>query len=115
MADIRVTRSHSLPVAHAKKIAQKSADDLAEEYDLESEWDGNTLNFQRVGVAGSMKVTASQIDLEVTLGFLFKPFKSKFESHITHRLDELLLAAAPGRKATKVAAKVVKKTNRGRG
>lgn len=102
MADIKLVRKHTLSIAQAKKIAQKAADDLAEEYDLESEWDGDTLNFSRSGVNGSMDVTPAEIRLDVSLGFLLKPFKAKFEQHISHRLDELLLAAA-GEGGTKVA------------
>src|SRR5262249_46316536 len=61
MADIKVVRKHHLTVAQAKKIAQKTADDLASEYDLESEWQGDTLRFTRSGVNGSMAVTGSEI------------------------------------------------------
>ena len=110
MPDIKFVRKHALSVAQAKKIAQKAADDLAEEYDLESDWDGDTLNFARSGVNGEMAVTASEIRLQVNLGFLLKPFKFKFEQHISHRLDELLLAAGSGDKGAKSAktAKPVK-------
>ena len=110
MPDIHLARKHTLSVAHAKKIAQKAADDLAEEYDLRSSWDGDTLKFERSGVSGQMHVTASQIAIDVTLGFLLKPFKAKFESHMSHRLDELLLAADPGGKASKPASTATKKT-----
>ena len=116
MPDIKFVRKHALSVAQARKIAQKAADDLAEEYDLESDWDGDTLNFARSGVNGAMDVTSSEIKLEVNLGFLLKPFKTKFEQHISHRLDELLLAAGSGGKGgTKVAkapAKAAKTTRR---
>jgi putative polyhydroxyalkanoate system protein len=97
MADIKVVRKHRLSVAQAKKIAQKTADDLASEYDLQSEWHGDTLRFSRSGVDGSMAVSAHEIRLDVKLGLLLGAFKSKIEQHIEHRLDELLIAAsAPG-------------------
>ena len=102
MADIKVVRKHRLTVAQAKKIAQKTADDLASEYDLESEWQGDTLRFSRSGVDGSMAVSASQIRLDVKLGFLLSAFKAKIEQHIEHRLDELLITASTP--ATKTAA-----------
>ena len=35
----------------------------------------------------------SGIDLEVTLGFLLKAFKSKFVEHIEHNFDRLLAKA----------------------
>ncbi|HUL68375.1 MAG TPA: polyhydroxyalkanoic acid system family protein [Burkholderiaceae bacterium] len=99
MADIKVVRRHHLTVAQAKKIAQKTADDLASEYNLESEWQGDTLRFSRSGVHGSMAVTASEIRLDVKLGLLLGAFKARIERHIEHRLDELLIAAStPGSK-----------------
>jgi len=103
MADIKVVRKHRLTVAQAKKIAQKTADDLASEYDLASEWQGDTLRFSRSGVNGAMAVSASEIRLDVKLGMLLSAFKSRIEQHIEHRLDELLIAASTP--ATRTAAK----------
>lgn len=90
MSDIKLIRPHSLPLAKAKALAQKTADALAAEYDLTSEWRGNTLRFQRSGVDGQMHVTDSEIQLDVTLGFLLKAFKTKIAGHIQRNLDELL-------------------------
>ncbi len=99
MSDIKYLRHHTLPLKDAKKVAQKTADNLAEEYDLRSEWEGDTLHFHRSGVEGHMHVTAKHIDLNVKLGFLLRPFKSKFEQHIERHLDELLNHAKPAKTA----------------
>lgn len=107
MSDIKYVREHSLSLKQAKAIAQKTADDLAEEYDLQSEWDGDTLHFRRSGVEGQMAVTTDAIALDVKLGFLLKPFKAKFEQHIERHLDELL-AAAPVAKARPTGKAAVK-------
>ena len=97
MAEIKVVRKHRLTVAQARKIAQKTADDLANEYNLQSEWHGDTLRFSRSGVDGAMAVSAHEIRLDVKLGLLLSAFRSRIEQHIEHRLDELLIAArAPG-------------------
>jgi putative polyhydroxyalkanoate system protein len=104
MSEIRYKREHHLSVKEAKKIAQKAADDLGREYDLVSEWEGDTLHFQRSGVDGHMHVTAHYIDLNVRLGFLLRPFKSAFERHIERNLDTLL-ATNPKEKAAKAAKK----------
>jgi putative polyhydroxyalkanoate system protein len=93
MADIRMIKYHSLPIKTARELVQKAADNLAEEYDLSSQWAGNTLRFRRSGVQGEMRVNESEIDLEVTLGFLLKAFKSKFVEHIEHSFDTLLQKA----------------------
>jgi len=105
MSDIKYLRQHSLSLKDAKKVAQKTADDLAEEYDLQSEWEGDTLHFHRSGVEGHMHVTERHIDLSVKLGFLLRPFKSSFESHIERHLDELLASAKSVKTAAKTAAK----------
>jgi putative polyhydroxyalkanoate system protein len=105
MNTIRLVRRHHLSVKDAKKIAQKTADDLAQEYGLASEWEGDRLVFKRSGVDGSMHVDEQQIELSVTLGFLLMPFKFKIEQHIERRLDELLVGNTKVKKTTRTAAK----------
>jgi len=90
MPDIVIIRSHELPVAKAKTLVQKAADHLSAEHQLESEWHGNTLRFQRSGVNGQIHVTDSKIHLDVSLGLLLKPFKAKFASEIGRNLDKYL-------------------------
>jgi putative polyhydroxyalkanoate system protein len=120
MADIKMIKYHALPLAKAKQLVQKAADDLGKEYDLTSEWHGHTLRFHRSGVEGHMKVTAADIHLDVTLGFLLKPFKAKFVERIEHNFDRLLAHAAakdehkaagkaPGKSVKKVAKKTTRK------
>ena len=105
MADIKMIKYHALPIAKAKQLVQKAADDLGKEYDLTSEWHGHTLRFHRSGVEGHMKVTAADIHLDVTLGFLLRPFKAKFVEHIEHNFDRLLAHAHKATRATKAPAK----------
>ena len=90
MSDIKLVRPHSLPLTKAKALAQKTADALAAEYDLESEWHGNILRFHRSGVDGQMHVTDSEIRLDVKLGLLLRAFKGKIAGHIERNFDELL-------------------------
>ena len=90
MSDIVFIRNHALPAAKAKDCVQKAADALAGEYQLKSEWHGNTLRFQRTGVNGQIHVTDSKIHLDLSLGLLLKPFKAKFVGEIERNLDKYL-------------------------
>lgn len=116
MPDIRMIKYHTLPMAKARALVQKAADNLAAEYDLSSKWVGNTLHFRRSGVEGAMRVSESEIDLEVTLGFLLKAFKSKFVEHIEHNFDTLLDKAhaehrsSPGADAKRASTAAAKKS-----
>jgi putative polyhydroxyalkanoate system protein len=110
MPDIELVKPHSLTIAKAKAMVQKAADAIAAEYDLTSEWHGNTLHFHRSGVDGQMHVTDSEIRVHVTLGFLLKPFRAKLVDHIERSFERLLPkreagvpAREPGRKTARTA------------
>jgi len=90
MSDIVFVRQHALPLTKAKSFVQKAADSLAADYQLQSEWHGNTLRFERSGVNGQIHVTDSTVHLDVSLGFLLKPFKAKFVGEIERQLDKYL-------------------------
>jgi putative polyhydroxyalkanoate system protein len=104
MADVKLSRTHGMTVAQAKKVAQKVADDMAKEYDLQSEWDGDTLYFERTGVKGFLEVDGSAMNVEVTLGFLFKPFAGKFRDTMSANFDKLLAPPAAKKPAPKKRA-----------
>jgi putative polyhydroxyalkanoate system protein len=92
MADIEIHRKHKLGLAKAKAVANKVAHDLAQKYDLQSEWDGNTLSFSRTGISGQLCISKDSMDCEVSLGFLFKAFKGPIQGEMEKNFDKLLKA-----------------------
>src|SRR5271165_6712808 len=110
MSDIELIKPHSLPIATARARAQKAIDELAAEYDLGSEWHGNTLHVHRSGVDGQIHVTHAEIQVRVTLGFLLKPLKAKFVDQIERSFERLLpkresgvQTREPSRKSTRTS------------
>jgi len=67
--------------------AQKVADDLAQEYGMESTWEGNVLRFTRKGVDGALTVTKDEVVLDAKLGFLLSTFKHRIEEHVNDNFD----------------------------
>jgi putative polyhydroxyalkanoate system protein len=98
MSDIKLVKTHSLPIAKAKILVQEAAEELAAEYDLESEWHGNTLRFHRSGVEGHVSVTPSELQFDVKLGLLLKPLKSKLVGQLERKFEKL--TREPGGKET---------------
>jgi len=96
MSDIKLVKPHSLPIAKAKALVQKAVDELASEHDLSSEWHRNTLHVHRSGVEGQMHVTDSEIRVDISLGFLLKPFKARLVDHIERSFERLLPKREPG-------------------
>ena len=88
MHSIDIKRSHNLELAKAKKAVQKVANHIAEKFDVDCEWDGNTLNFQRSGVDGHIKVNPKSIHVFADLGFFLSALKSPIEREINSYLDE---------------------------
>ena len=95
MPDIELVKPHSLTIAKAKAMVQKAADALAAEYDLTSEWHGNTLHFHRSGVDGQMHVTDSEIRLHVWFFAEGVYCKRTLVDHIERNFDKLMAEQKP--------------------
>ena len=87
MSQIHLQRKHSIGLKKAKVAAQKVADDLAEEYGVESRWQGDVLKFSRSGVDGELRVGKSEVVLEAKLGFLLSAFRGRIEAHVNDNFD----------------------------
>jgi putative polyhydroxyalkanoate system protein len=109
MPDIKISRTHALGLAEARKVAYKWAEDAEKKLDMECTYEeGKTadeVQFKRSGVDGTLSVTATGFDLHAKLGFLLGAFKGKIESEIEKNLDALLAKSADKPAAKKVAPK----------
>jgi putative polyhydroxyalkanoate system protein len=88
MPSIDIKRSHDRPMAEAKKSIQRVADHIAKKFGVACEWDGNTLNFERSGVDGKIKVAAKSVHVTANLGFMLMMLKGPVETEINRYLDE---------------------------
>ena len=105
MPDIHIHRPHSLGLAKARKVAWAWAEQVESEFQMDCTVvegdDGDTVEFTRSGVNGTLKVTADHFDLNAKLGFLLGAFSKTIEAEIEKNLDTLLVQASA---ATKKAA-----------
>ena len=88
MADIDIRHNHSLPRARARQAVEEVAAKLAERFDIEYAWDGDTLNFMRSGVDGKIKLGPQQLHVTAALGFLLSMMKDPIEAEIKRVLSE---------------------------
>jgi putative polyhydroxyalkanoate system protein len=102
MPDIKLHRKHQLGLAKARKVAWAWAEQVEQEFGMECTVlegdDGDTVEFTRAGVNGTLDVTADRFDLNARLGLLVGAFSKTIEAEIERRLDALL-AAKPAAKA----------------
>lgn len=90
MARIQLSRKHRLDRrtlrGKVEKLAGKFADDLAAEYS----WHGDRLEFKRSGASGFIAIGEDSLDIDIKLGLLLAPLKTKIETKIETYLDDAL-------------------------
>lgn len=88
MSGIDIRHTHSLPHAKARKAVEEVAKKLSERFEIEYEWDGDTLLFNRSGVDGKIALEPKQLHVTAKLGFLVSAFKGPIEQEIRRVLDD---------------------------
>lgn len=89
MAGIHIVHPHSLPAEQARAAAQKVADKIASEYEMRCQWHGDTLHFERSGVKGALALDATQVKVDIELGFLMGAFAAPIEQKIRSKIDQV--------------------------
>ena len=111
MADIDIKRAHDLGLKAARAAADKMAEHLGTKFGLQGDWSGDTLNFQRPGVTGSLAIDDKNLRLVVNLGLMLKMMRPAIENAVHEQLDKLF-AAGPGPGKARAAAKPAAKKAR---
>lgn len=85
---IDIRHPHSLPLAQARTAVEEVARKLAERFDVEYNWDGDTLHFNRSGVDGRIALTPKDLHVTAKLGFLLSALQGPIEGEIRRVLGE---------------------------
>jgi putative polyhydroxyalkanoate system protein len=88
MSKIDIRRKHGSSLKAAKAAVDKTAQAMGKKFAIESEWEGDTLHFQRSGVNGKIHVTKVEVRVHAELGFLLGMMRTAIESEIEKQLDE---------------------------
>ncbi|HEY0878447.1 MAG TPA: polyhydroxyalkanoic acid system family protein [Zeimonas sp.] len=87
MPAIHLERAHRLGLKKARAAAQRVADDMAQSFDMTSEWDGNSLRFERSGVSGVLTVARDRVVLDARLAGLLAVFRTRIEERLHDDFD----------------------------
>ncbi|SFV10829.1 polyhydroxyalkanoic acid system family protein [Pseudoduganella namucuonensis] len=89
MADINIVQEHKLTPKKAREAAEQVAQKLAAEFDLEYEWEGDVLHFERSGVNGSLTLTKHKAEMVIKLGFLFGAFAPVIQAKAAEKMAKI--------------------------
>ncbi len=89
MADIELTRSHSMGLDDGRGTVESVAQKLEEKLGVEYAWDDdNTLAFEGQGAEGQIDVEADAIQIRIHLSAFLRPMKGQLEKKAKTYLDE---------------------------
>ncbi len=88
MSHIRITKRHHLSHRKAKEAAEQVARDLHKRFGLAYEWQGDSVDFKRAGLAGKLHVLKDQVRLDCELGFVMSMFKPALEEAVHDEFDK---------------------------
>lgn len=88
MPSIDIEHSHNKTHAQARKALESVAAKLAERFDMNYGWEGDTLKFKRSGIDGRIDLAPKKLRVTAQLGFLLSAMKSPIEAEIRRVLDE---------------------------
>lgn len=82
MAEIVFERAHAIGLERARSVVQRLADEMRDEFRVNSGWEGDALSFRRSGLSGVLQVFDDHIRLEAQLGFLLAAYKPRIEARL---------------------------------
>jgi putative polyhydroxyalkanoate system protein len=88
MPKIDIRRPHQLSIEEARAVVDKVAARMQEKFGMEGRWQGDTLQFSRPGVSGTIAVESDAIQVKADLGIMLAPLKGMVEQEIRRKLDE---------------------------
>jgi putative polyhydroxyalkanoate system protein len=72
----------------AQEAADSLAQDLAERFDIDYGWDGDSIVFERPGVHGEILVRESEIHVKARLGMFLSFLKPRIEEEVVRYLRD---------------------------
>lgn len=90
MADIELTRSHSLGLDEGRNAVERVAQQLESDIGVDYQWDDNTLRFDGQAADGEIEVATDQIEILINLSAFLRPMRSKVKEEAESYLDRYL-------------------------
>lgn len=87
MADIELTRSHSLGLDDGRAAVERVAQQLENDIGVDYEWNGSTLRFNGQGADGQIEVEADSVEILINLSAFLRPMQSQLKAEAKRYLD----------------------------
>ncbi|QQR88962.1 MAG: polyhydroxyalkanoic acid system family protein [Myxococcales bacterium] len=90
MSAIDIRKTHTLGKDKAREAAESLSGMLKDKFQVQTQWDGDVLKFERSGAKGSIAISDTDVHVKVELGLMLKAFKGQVEGQVTKYLEKYL-------------------------
>ncbi len=90
MADIELTRSHSLGRDGGRDAVERVAQQLEADIGVDYEWDDDTLLFDGASADGQIDVADDTVEIRINLSAFLRPMQSQVKAEAETYLDRYL-------------------------
>ena len=98
MAKIHIKQQHNLTHDQARERVEEIAKDLQKKLNAKYHWEGDSLRFTRSGASGHIDVGDGFIELDIKLGLVLTPMKSKIEQAVRQNIQVAITESDSGPK-----------------
>lgn len=95
MADIDLTRTHTLGLQGARQLAADVADRLSREFGVRTRWVDDSVHIEGRGVRGRLDAGPDAVRVTASVGLAARPFRRLLQREIERELDHLAPAPYP--------------------
>ncbi|MFP4228606.1 MAG: polyhydroxyalkanoic acid system family protein [Salinivenus sp.] len=87
MADINITRSHSLGLDKGRDAVERVAEQLENNLGVRYEWENDTLHFDGQGADGHIEVGDENVRIVINLSTFLQPLRGRVKTEAEDYLD----------------------------
>lgn len=93
MADIKISRKHSLDESELRPQLEKLADEMANKFGIRSDFQGNVVRLSGNTIkSGTVSWTSDTLSIELTLVLMGKMFKNPIQKAIEERMNDIVVS-----------------------
>lgn len=88
MSHIDIHAKHTMSRDEAKTAAEELAADLAQKFEIDYNWEGDHIHFERSGVSGTIAIGDGEVHITARLGIMLMFLRHRIEEEIFRYLSE---------------------------
>lgn len=91
MSTISISQNHAKSEDDVREMLESLAEKLKHEYDVTAQWlSDRELELKRSGIEGRLTMLSGEVKVDLRLGMLMSPFKSKIRDELSRAMAEKL-------------------------